>query len=243
MITFDMPLTRATLVRRYKRFLADVEMPGGEVVVAHCANSGSMMGLCDPGATVWLSPNQNPKAKLDWRWELVEVNNTLVGINTARPNRIVENAITAGEIPELTGYDALRCEVKYGENSRIDLLLENPALPSLPGLSSVPGRCYVEIKSVTLRRDKEAEFPDAVTARGTKHLVELANMVRAGHRAVMFYLVQRGDCEVFTIAGDIDPAYAAALKEAIEAGVEALCYACAVTTRDIRIARAIPLEL
>ena len=237
MITFDIPLTRATLVRRYKRFLADVELPGGEVVVAHCANSGSMMGLCDPGATVWLSPNQNPKAKLDWRWELVEVNGTLVGINTARPNRIVEVAIGAGEIPELTGYENLRREVKYGENSRIDLLLEKPGLPSLPGL------CYVEVKNVTLRRDKEAEFPDAVTARGTKHLGELANMVREGHRAVMFYLVQRGDCEVFTIAGDIDPAYAEALKEATEAGVEVLCYACAVTTRDIRIARPLPLEL
>lgn len=237
MITFDIPLTRATLVRRYKRFLADVELPGGEVVVAHCANSGSMMGLCDPGATVWLSPNQNPKAKLDWRWELVEVNGTLVGINTARPNRIVEVAIGAGEIPELTGYENLRREVKYGENSRIDLLLEKPGLPSLPGL------CYVEVKNVTLRRDKEAEFPDAVTARGTKHLGELANMVREGHRAVMFYLVQRGDCEVFTIAGDIDPAYAEALKEATEAGMEVLCYACAVTTRDIRIARPLPLEL
>ncbi len=237
MITFEKPLTRATLVRRYKRFLADVEMPGGEVVVAHCANSGSMMGLCDPGATVWLSPNQNPKAKLDWRWELVEVNNTLVGINTARPNRIVEAAISAGEIPELTGYETLRREVKYGENSRIDLLLEEP------GLSSLPGLCYVEVKNVTLKRGAEAEFPDAVTARGTKHLGELANMVREGHRAVMFYLVQRGDCQVFTIAGDIDPAYAGALKEATEAGVEALCYACAVTTRDIRIARAIPLDI
>ncbi|MCH8863171.1 MAG: DNA/RNA nuclease SfsA [Proteobacteria bacterium] len=236
-MTFEKPLTRATLVRRYKRFLADVTLESGEMVVAHCANSGSMMGLCDPGATVWLSPNQNPKAKLDWRWELVEVNNTLVGINTARPNRIVEAAIEAHEIPELTGYETLRREVKYGENSRIDLLLEEPLAADAPGL------CYVEVKNVTLRRGKEAEFPDAVTARGTKHLRELANMVREGHRAVMFYLVQRGDCQVFTIAGDIDPAYAEALNEAIEAGVEALCYACAVTTRDIRIARPLPLVI
>ncbi len=231
MITFDIPLTRATLVKRYKRFLADVTLPDGEEVVAHCANSGSMMGLCAPGATVWLSPNQNPKAKLDWRWELVEVNDTLVGINTARPNRIVENAINAGEIPELTGYGALRREVKYGENSRIDLLLAEPEL------------CYVEVKNVTLRRDEMAEFPDAVTARGTKHLRELANMVREGHRAVMFYLVQRGDCDAFTLARDIDPAYGEALAEAMAAGVEALCYACEVTTSAVRIARKLPLEL
>jgi sugar fermentation stimulation protein A len=199
-----------------------------------------MMGLCEAGATVWLLPNQNPKAKLDWRWELVEVcqgeESVLVGINTARPNRIVEAAIEAGEIPQLTGYGALRREVKYGENSRIDLLLEEPLSPDVPGL------CYVEVKNVTLKRDGEAEFPDAVTARGSKHLRELANMVREGHRAVMFYLVQRGDCSAFSIASDIDPAYGQALGEAMEAGVEVLCYACAVTTRDIRITDPLPLE-
>jgi sugar fermentation stimulation protein A len=234
MITFEKPLIRATLIRRYKRFLADVELESGETVIAHCANSGSMMGLCEAGATVWLLPNQNPKAKLDWRWELVEVSqgeeSVLVGINTARPNRIVEAAIEAGKIAELIGYESLRREVKYGENSRIDLLLEGPGL------------CYVEVKSVTLKRDGEAEFPDAVTARGSKHLRELANMVREGHRAVMFYLVQRGDCSAFSIASDIDPAYGAALGEAMEAGVEVLCYACAVTTRDIRITDPLPLE-
>ncbi len=234
---FDVPLTRAVLIRRYKRFLADVELPGGEMVTAHCANSGSMMGLSAPGATVWLSPNQNPKARLDWRWELVEADGSLVGINTSRPNRIVEAAITAGEIPELTGYGGLRREVKYGENSRIDLLLEEPLSPDAPRL------CYVEVKNVTLRRGQDAEFPDAVTARGSKHLKELANMVREGHRAVMFYLVQRGDCGAFTVARDIDPDYGKALDAAMTAGVEVLCYACAVTTREIRITAPLPIEL
>src|SRR5690606_28073786 len=212
---FEDVLVPATLVRRYKRFLADVELETGEIVTAHCANSGSMMGLAVPGSRVWLSPNRNPKAKLDWRWEMEECEGVLVGINTSHPNRIVEEAVRAGRIAELTGYESLRREVPYGKNSRIDLLLEGEK-----------GTCFVEVKNVTLRRGNKAEFPDAVTARGAKHLDELAEQVALGHRAVMLYLIQRSDCETFSVAGDIDPAYAAALARATAAGVEAYAYAC-----------------
>ena len=193
---FPAPLTRGKLLKRYKRFLADVELENGEVVVAHCANTGAMMGLNAPGVTVYLSANDNPKAKLAWRWEAVELEDgTIVGINTAHPNRLVEEAILAGAIPELSGYAALKREVKYGVNSRIDLLLSDNA----------KGLCYVEVKNVhLLRTPRLAEFPDSVTARGAKHLHEMADMVAAGHRAVMFYLVQRSDCDHFSLARDID---------------------------------------
>lgn len=225
---FENPLQTGTLLKRYKRFLADVRLPSGETIVAHCANSGSMMNLCEPGSKVWLSPNTNPKAKLDWRWEMVEVDGSLVGINTSRPNRIVEEAILEDKIPELTGYDTLRREVKYGEASRIDLLLEEP------------GKCFVEIKSVTLKRNKEAEFPDAVTTRGAKHLKELEAMVQGGHRAVMLYLVQRMDCESCEIAKDIDPNYNIALGKALKAGVEILCYNCTLSDQGIELDNKIP---
>lgn len=228
---FDSELVPGKLIQRYKRFLADVEMADGRVVTAHCANPGSMMGVNDPGAKVWLSPSPNPKAKLPFRWEIIEVGGALVGINTSRPNRIVEEAIANGEIEELTGYGGIRREVKYGENSRIDLLLEEP------------GTCYVEVKNVTLRRAGRAEFPDAVTKRGAKHLRELMEVVKSGGRAVMFYLAQRDDCDEFGVADDIDPEYGRLLREAVEAGVEALAYACAVSPRAIEIRRPLPIRL
>jgi len=238
-VKFPTPLTKGRLLRRYKRFLADIMLDGGEEITAHCANPGSMMGLAEPGSEVWLSPNTNPKAKLDWRWELVRTTGDhLVCINTAHPNRIGEEAIGDGAIPELAGYASLRREVKYGQNSRIDILLEDDARPP----------CYVEIKSVTLHRPlgghaSAAEFPDAVTKRGAKHLGELADMVDTGARAVMLYLAQRNDCDHFRIAADIDPAYAAAMAEARARGVEALCYACDITPEGIWIDRPLPLVL
>jgi sugar fermentation stimulation protein A len=228
---FEQTLTEGRLVKRYKRFLADVELPGGEIVVAHCANSGSMLGCKEPGSRVLLSPNRNPKAKLDWRWEMVDVDGFLVGINTSHPNAIVADAIEAGEIPELTGYGSLRREVKYGVNSRIDILLEKPGL------------CYVEVKNVTLKVGDDAQFPDAVTARGAKHLRELMDMVDEGHRAVMFYLVQRGDCQSFGPADHIDPVYAEGLRAAAEKGVELLCYTCDLTPEKIEIAGTLPIRL
>jgi sugar fermentation stimulation protein A len=231
---FADPLLRGTLVRRYKRFLADVVLETGETVTAHCANSGSMLSVDAPGSEVWLSPARNPDRKLKYTWELIRVGETLVGINTSHPNAIVAEAV-ADEIPELSGYKSARREVKYGRNSRIDLLLEASGRP----------KCFVEVKNVTLKRemgpDYPVEFPDAVTARGTKHLLELSDRVREGDRAVMMYLVQRDDADRFALADDIDPAYADAFERAMAAGVEALCYRCHVTSRDIRITQAVKI--
>ncbi|MCA1941429.1 MAG: DNA/RNA nuclease SfsA [Caenispirillum bisanense] len=230
---FKTPLVRGTLIKRYKRFLADVTLDDGTVVTAHTANSGSMMGCCEPGSEVWLSPADNPERKLKWTWELIRVGDGLVGINTSWPNALVAEACAEGLIPEVAGYDTVRREVKYGKNSRIDVLLEK----------ADGSRCYVEVKNVTLARDGHAEFPDAVTARGAKHLVEMTDMVAEGHRAVMVYLVQREDCEAFRVAADIDPAYRDALALAMSKGVEAVCWACRVTPEGITVARPLPLRL
>jgi sugar fermentation stimulation protein A len=230
---FPTPLIEGRLVRRYKRFLSDVELADGSVVTAHCANPGSMLGLTAPGSEVWLSPAANPARRLRYSWELIRVGDHLVGINTGHPNRLVAEAIAAGVIAPLSGYRTLRREVKYGRNSRIDMLLEDEGRPP----------CYVEVKNVHLRRTDAAEFPDSVTARGTKHLAEMAAMVAVGARAVMVYLVQRGDCDRFSIAGDIDPTYAAALTRARAAGVEALCYGCEVRRDGIDVAGPLALAL
>ena len=230
---FPSPLINGRLIQRYKRFLADVELGDGEVVTAHCANPGSMKGVAEPGSEVWLSRATNPSRKLKYTWELVRVGRHLVGINSGAPNALAEEAIKNDWIPELTSYGGLRREVKYGANSRVDLLLEDAAKP----------RCFVEVKNVHLKRERGlAEFPDAVTARGTKHLGELANVVAAGERAVMLYLVQRGDCNRFALADDIDPTYAQALAMAQASGVEALVYACKITKRSIRVDRALPFD-
>jgi sugar fermentation stimulation protein A len=231
---FHAPLVRGTLVQRYKRFMADVVLDTGETITAHCANSGAMAGLKAPGSIVWLSPAANPDRKLKYSWELIEADGDLVGINTAHPNNIVAEAIRAGAIEALSGYASLRQEVKYGKNSRIDILLEDPDRPP----------CCVEVKNVHLRRDGMlAEFPDAVTERGAKHLVELGDMVETGHRAVMLYLVQRMDCDRFAIAADVDPAYDRGLRVARERGVEVLCYACRLTTDEITVDRALVLAI
>lgn len=236
-MTFDPPLVRGTLIKRYKRFMADVTLDDGTVVTAHCANSGSMLSLLETGAEVWLSPTDNPKRKLKYTWELVRAQGVLVGINTARPNALVEEAVHEGRIGELAAYTSVRREVKYGKNSRIDLLLGGEGIPD----------CYVEVKNVTLKRDPAPEglleFPDAVTARGAKHLAELTDMVRQGHRAVMLYLAQRGDGDAFSLAADIDPTYRQAFDEAIKSGVEALCYRCRVTPEDIVVTQAVPIVL
>ena len=230
---FPDPLICGTLIQRYKRFLADVTLEDGTEVTAHCANTGAMTGVAAPGSEVWLSPARNPNRKLRYSWELIRVGDGLVGINTAHPNGIVAEAIEAGRVAPLAGYAGLRREAKYGENSRIDILLSDPAKPD----------CYVEIKNVHLKRGDAAAFPDAVTKRGTKHLGEMAKRVAAGDRAVMVYLVQREDCVRFEVAADIDPDYAAALAEARAAGVEALCYSCSLTPEAIELDRPLPLTL
>ena len=228
---FPTPLLRGTLIRRYKRFLADIRLDDGREIVAHCANPGSMLTVCAPGSEVWVSPAAKPSRKLQFSWELIRVGRGLVGINTMHPNKLAAEAIADGTITELAGYATIRREVKYGKNSRIDLLLESPARPP----------CYVEIKNVTLARTGTfAEFPDSVTARGAKHLIELTDQVAAGNRAVMLYLAQRDDCTHFAPAADIDPAYAKGLIAARRAGVEVFAYGCRVTERGIEVAK--PLE-
>ncbi|WP_349357443.1 DNA/RNA nuclease SfsA [Stappia sp.] len=232
---FPSALVPGRLVRRYKRFLADVVLDEtGEEITAHCANPGSMLGLKEPGLRVYLSRSDNPKRKLAYSWELVEADGALVGINTAHPNRLVEEALLAGAIPELAGFADLRREVKYGKNSRIDILLEQG-----------DGRpVYVEVKNVHLMRDAGlAEFPDSVTARGAKHLVEMGDMVAEGARAAMVYLVQRPDCSALSLAADIDPAYAAAFAEARARGVEAYAIGCRVTPQEIVAERAVTLRV
>ncbi len=224
---FETPLVPARLIRRYKRFLADCRLEDGSEVTAHCANPGSMMGLAEPGEKIWLEPNDDPKKKLKFGWRLVDhENGHFTGVDTSVPNRALRAALEAGEIPELAAYGAVRPEVKYGGNSRIDFLLTGPGLPD----------AYVEVKSVTLSRQTGlAEFPDSVTARGTKHLGELAAMAAQGHRAIMLYLVQRTDCDRFALAADIDPAYAAAFEGARVKGVERLVYGTRISPRGILV--------
>ncbi len=197
---FQTRLEPATLIRRYKRFLADIRLEDGREAVAHCANPGSMMGLAEPGMRIWVEPNDDPKKKLKYGWRLVEHDTGhFTGVDTSVPNRALRAALEAGEVAGLEGYDSVRPEVKYGENSRIDFLLQGAGRRD----------AYVEVKSVTLMREAGmAEFPDSVTARGAKHLAELAAMAQAGHRAVMLYLIQRTDARAFRLAEDIDPAYA-----------------------------------
>ena len=231
---FPDPLIHGTLLRRYKRFLADILLDNGEEITAHCANPGAMLGLTQIGSEVWLSPSRNPKRKLNYSWELMYADGGLVGINTAHPNGLVEEAISEIMVKELAGYDSMRREVKYGKNSRVDILL---------GAESKPD-CYVEVKNVHLMRQPGlAEFPDSVTKRGAKHLVELGEMVKAGNRAVMFYLVQRTDCERFSVAADIDPTYAIELEKAMVQGVEAICYDCSINTERIEVRAPLQLDL
>ena len=227
---FTEPLIPATLIKRYKRFLADVVLPSGEAITAHVANPGAMIGLAAPGSRVWLSKSANSKRKLPYSWELVEVDlgagPELIGINTAHPNLLVAEAIAAGAIPELAGYDVIRREVKYGKNSRVDFLLESTKRPP----------CYVEIKNVHLMRTSGvAEFPDAKTERGAKHLEELGDMVEQGNRAVMLFLIQIGSAKEFKLARDIDPKYGVAYDRARKRGVEAIAWKCRIEHGGIEI--------
>ena len=230
---FQTELVPARLIRRYKRFLADCVLDDGCEVTAHCANPGSMMGLADPGMKIWLEPNDDPKRKLNYGWRLVDhENGHFTGVDTALPNRAVKAALADRQIAPLAAYGTVRPEVKYGENSRIDFLLTQAGLPD----------AYVEVKSATLSRTLGlVEFPDSVTARGAKHLEELAQMARDGHRAVLLYLVQRTDCTAFSVAGDIDPNYAAAFARARAAGLETLVMGTRITPEGVTLAE--PLAL
>ena len=233
---FGPALIPATLARRYKRFLADVVLDNGDMLTVHVANPGAMTGLDRPFSRIWISDSQNPMRKLSHTWELVEVDLgsglELVGVNTVLPNLLVADVIETGLIPELHGYSSVRREVKYGTNSRVDFLLEDPARL----------RCYLEVKNVHLmRKPRLAEFPDSVTERGAKHLDELAAEARGGARAVQLYVIQIPSADRFAIARDIDPAYAAAFDRARAAGVEMLAWRCAVTVEGIELLAPVPI--
>lgn len=228
---FDTPLIEGRLVRRYRRFFAEIKTETG-ITVAHCPNTGSLLGLLAPGNRVWLSPAANPARKLAYTWELVEAQRVLVGIHTGRSNRLVEEAIGRGVIQELSGYDTARREVAYGvQGSRIDLLLERGEQ-----------RCYVEVKNVTAAVDGGvALFPDAVSARGTKHLKEMMEMVSCGHRAVLVFCVQRADVKEVQPADAIDPQYGRTLREALASGVEAIAYRAEVSPQEIALRQPVPV--
>ena len=229
---FKSPLLSGTLIQRYKRFLADIRLASGEVVTAHCTNTGSMMGCKEPGSEVYISRSDNQNRKLLYTWELIRADNTWVGINTMHPNKLVPEALTAGRIKELCGFDNIRREVKVSAHSRLDLCLEGSN-----------GNCFVEIKNVTLAVRGAAAFPDAVSERGTKHLKELMRLKRQGHRAAIVFVIQRGDCDSFRPADEIDHEYGRWLRRAIKAGVEALPYRAKVTPKEILLTEKIPVKL
>ena len=233
---FSEPLTEGRLVQRYKRFLADVDLAGGERVTVHCANPGAMLGLQEPGSRVLLSRATNPKRKLGYSWELVETAagggpRQLVGINTSRPNHLVAEALRERRLAPFARYGRIRPEVRYGRNSRVDFLLETDGEPP----------CYLEVKNCHLMRERGlAEFPDCVAARSARHMDELAAMAAEGARAVLVFVIQM-DAERFDVARDIDPAYDAALRRARAAGVEAYAYVCRLSPEEVEIEREVPI--
>jgi sugar fermentation stimulation protein A len=235
-VRFESPLIAGTLLQRYKRFLADVRLADGSIITAHTPNTGSMLGCAEPGSRVWLRWVDNPTRKYPYAWELVESHaGAMVGINTGVVNRLVSEAIDAGVVAELQGYASVRQEVRYGsENSRIDLLLEGGGRPA----------CYVEIKNVTaVDSDGTAFFPDAVSARGSKHLRELMQVVAQGGRGVIFFCVQRNDAQAVRPADEIDPLYGRTLREVLAAGVEAVAYRARVTAQAIMLDTALPVHI
>jgi sugar fermentation stimulation protein A len=231
-LTLPEPLIPGKLIRRYKRFLADIELETGEIITAHCANPGSMMGLLQIGSQALVSKSQNPKRKLPFSWELIKIGRTWVVVNTANPNRVIHEALLKNQIPELLGYSEIKPEAVWGDHTRFDFLLhkENE-------------QCFVEVKNVTLAKNDIALFPDSVTKRGTKHLHELMKVFRKGHRAVMCFLVSREDCRFFKPAADIDPVYAETLREAHRKGVEVLVYQAKILPPQITLDGPLNFEL
>ena len=226
------PLIKGTLLKRYKRFLADIKLDSGEQITAYCPNTGSMKACCEPGRFVYVSKSSNPKRKLRHTWELIDMPTSLVGVNTLIPNRLVFQTIREGLIGEIAGYDTIRREMNIGNHTRIDLVLNNET-----------SSCYIEIKNCTLVSNGVAQFPDAVTQRGRKHLHALERLRKKGHRAVVFFFVQRMDATVFKPACEIDPAYSRALNRANKQGVEVLVYDVSIDLKGISINKPIPYEL
>jgi sugar fermentation stimulation protein A len=232
-MTFD-ELIPGTLLRRYKRFLADVELADGGRLTAHCPNTGAMTGCAEPGSPVWLSVSNSPTRKYPHTWELVETGRGMACVHSARANRVVEEALAADRIGSLAGYAELRREVKYGKGSRADLQLSDPQR----------GVCTVEVKSVTLCLERGVGvFPDAVSERARKHLNDLRELAESGQRAVIFFCVFHEGIEAVKPAWDIDPAYAEALLAARAAGVEAIAWAAGVSPQGISLQRELPVEV
>jgi sugar fermentation stimulation protein A len=229
---FSTPLIQGTLIKRYKRFLADIQLADGSIVIAHCPNTGAMTGCAEPGWKVWLSPSNNPKRKLLFTWEVVLTDQlNWIGINTQKANILVKEAIQETNIAELAGYKTLQGEVRFGEeNSRIDFLLTDPEKPD----------CYVEVKSVTLLDNNAGYFPDSKTVRGQKHLRELNLIAKQGKRAVLFFCVQHSGIQSVQVAKHIDPDYAKELKQAMLSGVQILCYDCKISPEKIYINQSLP---
>jgi sugar fermentation stimulation protein A len=232
---FPTQLVEGRFVRRYKRFFVDVQLPDGEIVVAHCANTGTMKSCLEDRSPVWISPSTNPKRKLKWTWEVSVVSGVPILVNTALPNRIVREAIEAQRIPSCVGYGKLKPEVKYGsQNSRIDFLLSEGERPD----------CYVEVKNATLSLgDGIGAFPDAITTRGLKHLEELAEMVAQGHRGLLLFLVPRADTRQVVPADAIDPIYSQTLRRVVAAGVEVEAWKAQVTRTGVTITEPVPVVL
>jgi sugar fermentation stimulation protein A len=233
-VRFPRPLVKGRLLRRYKRFLADVEIEDGTQVTAHTANPGAMTGICHPGSTVYLSRHDDPRRKLAFTWEIIVVGRCLVGVNPILSNRLAAESIARGAVRELCGYSTIRREVRLGGDgaTRIDLLLQGPERED----------CYVEVKSVTLMQGRLGLFPDATTRRGQRHLRELMALTRRGKRTALLFVVQRRDVERVAAAEAIDPEYARLLREAARAGVEILAYRAIVRTRGIRLAERLPFQ-
>lgn len=228
---FSKPLVEGILLKRYKRFLSDIKLSNGEIIIAHCTNSGSMKSCLEENARVYISPVDDPNRKTKFTWEMIEINNSWVGINTANPNQIAFESVQKNLIPELSGYDIVKREVKFGD-SRFDIMAEN-----------ANEICFVEVKNVTYKNGDYALFPDAITSRGLKHLNTLREVKAAGYRAVMLYVIQRVDVKIFGPAADIDIEYTKGLKEAMNAGVEILAYQVKVSPEEIQIFRKLPVEI
>lgn len=237
MIPFFRPLHSGILVRRYKRFLADIILSDGTEITAHCPNSGAMTSCCAPGAPVLVSLSSNPDRKLPYTWEMIKMESTWVGVNTSNPNAVVKHLVEGHHIAELTGYSTVRSEVTYGREgrSRIDLLLQDP--------SSKRPDCYVEIKNTTMRVGDHGAFPDAVSTRGQKHLEELMHVAALGHRAVILFFMGRDDCLRFRPADEVDPRYGVLLRQAVNAGVEALACRINFTPEHITYLGTAPIDL
>ncbi|MBF0400158.1 MAG: DNA/RNA nuclease SfsA [Magnetococcales bacterium] len=230
---FSSPLVPAVFLKRYNRFLADFQMENDSTVTAHCANTGSMLGLLTPGSAAMLSHSDNPQRKLAYTWELIRENDSWVGLHTGRTNAVVLEAMKGRMLPEFSGYGEFKSEVRVDDGSRLDFRLSEDGLP----------HCFVEVKSVTLRQGNVAMFPDAVTKRGHRHLEVLASLKQQGHRSVLLLVIQRSDCVLFRPASSIDSAYAATLRQVVQDGVEILVYACSVGPQSITLRHTVPWEL